>query len=190
MKKMKLAGAVLASSVLLSACQTTTPASQAPVDPYPEWVMNPIIENGIAAASCVAIPGSNFSVAQKMATAEGRANLAFQIETKVKAMDKTYDRVTTTNAGVSDGGTFESVSKQVTQQTLNGARATKFAKVIDGGKNMMCALVTLSPESTNTLFNALVDSSEKNLSPDNEAVLKEQFLSYKAQQELEQEMSK
>jgi predicted component of type VI protein secretion system len=193
MKRTKLASIVLASSVLLAACQTTAPVAPqavAPVDPYPEWVMNPVIENGLAAASCVPIPGSNISVAQKMATANGRAQLSFQIETKVKAMDKTYDRVTTTNDGASTGGTFESVSKQVTQQNLNGARAVKFAKVVDDGKNLMCALVTLSPETTNTLFSALVQSSEKNLSPDNEAVLKEQFLSYKAQQELEQEMSK
>jgi len=125
-----------------------------------------------------------------MAVANGRANLAFQIETKVKAMDKTYDRVTTTNEGASTGGTFESVSKQVTQQNLNGARAVKYAKVDDDGKKMMCSLVTLSPAATNTLFDALIDSSERNLSPDNESVLKEQFLSYKAQQELEQEMSK
>lgn len=193
MKKMKLASIVIASSVLLAACQTTAPVAPltvAPVDPYPEWVMSPIIENGLAAASCVPIPGSNISAAQKMAVANGRSNLAFQIETKVKAMDKTYDRVATTNDGASTGGTFESVSKQVTQQNLSGARAVKYAKVIDEGKKMMCALVTLSPETTNILFSALVKSSEKNLSPDNEAVLKEQFLSYKAQQELEQEMSK
>ena len=101
-------------------------------------------------------------------------------------MDKTYDRTTTTNQGSSSGGTFESVSKQVTQQNLSGARAVKFERVIDDGKKMMCVFVTLSPESTNALFQGLVKAAEVNLSPDNEAVLKEQFMAYKAQQELDQ----
>lgn len=192
MKAIKLASMALAAGVLMTACGGTPTKEEAPAkaDPYPDWVYNPVIENGIAAASCVPIPGANISVAQKQATANGRANLAFQIETKVKAMDKTYDRVTTTNAGSSTGGTFESVSKQVTQQNLSGARAVKFQKVDDEGKRMMCAFVTLSPESTNNLFKGLVKAADANLSPDNESVLKEQFLAYKAQQELEQEMAK
>jgi hypothetical protein len=111
-----------------------------------------------------------------------------QIDTKVKAMDKTYDRVTNTNEGASTGGTFESVSKQVAQQNLAGSRAVKFERVVDGQVKLMCALVTLSPESTNNLFKGLVKASEVNLSPDNESVLKEQFLAFKAQQELEEEM--
>lgn len=189
MKKITLILAV-AGGLLLSACGSTPiqPQVTAVADPYPEWFYNPIIENGIAAASCVPIPGYNISVAQKQATANGRANLAMQIDTKVKAMDKTYDRVTNTNEGASTGGTFESVSKQVAQQNLAGSRAVKFERVVDGDVKLMCALVTLSPESTNNLFKGLVKASEVNLSSDNEAVLKEQFLAYKAQQDLDKEM--
>lgn len=176
------------ASFLMTACGSSNPTQSQVVDPYPEWFYNPIIENGIAAASCVLIPGNNISVAQKQATANGRANLAMQIDTKVKAMDKTYDRVTNTNEGASTGGTFESVSKQVAQQNLSGSRAVKYMKVIDGDDKLMCALVTLSPDSTNNLFKDLVKASEANLSPENESVLKEQFLAYKAQQELEKEL--
>ena len=182
----------LAGSLLLTAC-SSAPTKQevsemaAQNDPYPEWFYNPVIENGIAAASCVPIPGANISVAQKQATANGRANLAMQIDTRVRAMDKTYDRVTNTNEGASIGGTFESVSKQVANQNLVGSRAVKFERVIDGDNKMMCALVTLNPESTNNLFKDLVKAAEVNLSSENESVLKEQFLAYKAQQELEKE---
>ncbi|WP_019528396.1 LPP20 family lipoprotein [Dasania marina] len=191
MKTLNLATLGLAASVLLTACGgSPTKEELAKADPYPAWFYNPTVENGIAAASCVPIPGSNVSVAQKQATANGRANLAFQIETKVKAMDKTYDRVTTTNAGSSTGGTFESVSKQVTQQSLSGSRAIKFERVLDDDKKMMCALVALTPEATNQLFKSLVKSAEVNLSPDHESVLKEQFMAYKAQQELDQELMK
>jgi hypothetical protein len=192
MKALKVGCMILAGSALLAACSSTPAkdeATAAAADPYPDWFYNPVIEDGIAVASCVPIPGSNVSVAQKQATANGRANLAFQIESKVKAMDKTYDRVTTTNEGASTGGTFESVSKQVTQQNLAGARAVKFARVDDDGEKMMCAFVTLSPESSNALFQGLISAAEVNLSPDNETVLKEQFLAHKTQEELEQEMT-
>ncbi|PCK05284.1 MAG: hypothetical protein COA42_18415 [Alteromonadaceae bacterium] len=190
MKVVQLASLALASSVLLTACAGSPPTKEvaAASDPYPEWFYNPIIENGFAAASCVPIPGVNVSVAQKQATANGRANLAMQIDVQVKAMDKTYDRVTTTNEGASNGGTFESVSKQVAKQNLSGARAVKFARIIDDGNRMMCAFVTLDPSSTSNLFKGLVEAASVNLSPDNEAVLKEQFLAYKAQNELEAEM--
>lgn len=191
MNILHLATISVAASVLLTACSSEpTKEELAAADPYPAWFYNPTVENGIAAASCVPIPGSNVSVAKKQATANGRANLAFQIDTKVKAMDKTYDRVTTTNAGSSTGGTFESVSKQVTQQSLSGSRAIEFERVMDGDKKMMCALVALNPEATNQLFKDLMQSAEVNLSPDNESVLKEQFLAYKAQQELDQELMK
>ena len=172
----------------LTACVSGNQTQTKLTDPYPEWFYNPIIEDGIAAASCVLIPGKNISVAQTQATANGRASIAMQIDTKVKAMDKTYDRVTNTNDGPSTGGTFESVSKQVAQQNLSGSRAIKYMKVIDGKDNLMCALVALSPESTNKLFKDLVKASKANLSPDNESVLMEQFLAYKAQQELELEL--
>ena len=191
MNLIKFASLTLVSSLLLGAC-SSQPEQQTEkaADPYPDWFYKPNIENGLAAASCVPIPGSNVSVAQKQATANGRANLAFQIEAKVKAMDKTYDRVTTTNQGSSTGGTFESVSKQVTEQSLAGSRTEKFERVIDDGKKMMCALVTLNPTATNDLFQNLIQSAEVNLAPDHEAVLKEQFMAYKAQQELEQELMK
>ena len=97
MKRINLASITLAASVLLTACGGTTPvkeevAAPAVVDPYPEWVYNPIIENGLAAASCVPIPSSNISVAKKQTVANARADIALQINVKVKAMDKTYDR--------------------------------------------------------------------------------------------------
>ena len=181
----------LAGSLILIGCSGTPSKEEITKnDPYPKWFYSPVNQNGLAAASCVPIPGINLSVAKKQATANGRADLAMQIETKVKAMDKSYDRVTNTNEGASTGGTFESVSKQVANQNLAGSRAQKFARVNDDGVEMMCAFVTLSPESTGSLFNGLIKAADVNLSPDNESVLREQFLAYKAQQELEKEIKK
>jgi len=193
MKIIKISSLIIAGSILLSACGGTTPTKQlveTSADPYPEWFYNPVIENGLAAASCVPIPGVNVSAAQKHATANGRSNLAFQIGSKVKAMSKAYERITSTNEGSSVGGNFEEVTKQVTSEHLTGARAVKFARVIDDNKKMLCALVTLNPETSNNLFTGILKATNTNLSPDSEAVLKEQFLAYKSEQQMDRELEK
>lgn len=186
-----LAFAFMASSLLLSGCATApekSASTRAADDPYPAWFYQPGIADGLGAASCVTIHQGNMSVAQKQATANGRAALAQQIESRVKAMDKTYDRVTESNEGASVGGSFESVSKQVTQQHLSGSRAVEFARVSDGDLKKLCAHVTLAPEQTNQLLDALVGQSELNLSPTNESIIREQFLAYKATQEMDAEI--
>ena len=192
MNLLKLAAYSISTGLLLTACSSAPEPEQQSqaVDPYPDWFYKPEVENGLAAASCVEIHSRNVSLAQKQATANGRANLAFLIETKVKAMDKTYDRVANTNVGSSSGGTFESVSKQVTEQSLSGTKAAKMLKVMDQEKPMMCALVTMEPNTVNSLFNHLIKKADINLSSDHEAVLREQFMAYKAQQELEAELAK
>jgi hypothetical protein len=165
-------------------------APQAPTSPYPDYVLNPVIENGLASAPCVPLPAGNIGAAQKHATANGRADIAMQIGAKVKAMDKTYDRIANTNEGASTGGTFESVSKQVTEQHLQGVRAVKFDPVTDGDKRLLCALITLSPEYTDSLFKGLVKQAGVNLAPDSESVLREQFMAWKAEKAMDEELGK
>lgn len=177
----KLVSALLGGSLLV-ACS----GNELKPNDYPEWVYSPTVEQGLAAADCVPIHNGNIALAMKQVTASGRMNIAQQIEVKVKAMDKTYDRVTTTNEGASTGGTFESVSKQVTQQTLSGVRAEKTERTVVDNKPYICSLVVLNPEATSGLIDDIMKASEANLSPNDKSVLKEQFLAYKAQEELEQ----
>ena len=100
-------------------------------------------------------------------------------------MDKTYKRKVKTASGVSTGGSFETVSKQVADEYLQGSRVIKIARVtIDNVKNL-CAQVAIDPNTTKKLFNAIVSSGDKNLNPQSEAVLYEEFKAYKAQEELD-----
>ena len=176
---------------LLSACAsnptTSTTAPAAPKAKLPSWVMMPIIENGIADTQCVRTT-ADFNILKNKATALARAELVKQIEIKVKAMDKTYQRLTDTNEGSSTGSTFESVSKQLANKTLSGSRATK-VDYIDFPDNTqkLCVMVTMSPELTESLFKGLVKESGQNISPRNEAVLYERFLAKKAGEEMEAE---
>lgn len=190
---MKINRLFIASSaaVLVAAC--SQPVKQAaPVDPYPSWYYSAseAVPNALSTASCVAIPAGNLEIARKKALVNGKADIAGQIETRVKAMDKAYDRMATTDEGDSVGGTFESVTKQVANQALSGVRAIKSARVTDAGKPYFCSLVSLDPTATKSLIDSLIRASGSNLSSANESVLREQFNAYKAQQELEGELNK
>ncbi len=96
----------------------------------PGWILNPNIEGGIAAAECSTWSG-DFSMDKAEATALARATLAKQIDTKVQAMDKTYQRRVRANDKTTTGTTFESVSKQLTEQTLQGTVPKKIGYEID-----------------------------------------------------------
>ena len=186
----------ISTSVVLATlfgCAAQQPVTQQPApatSSLPSWVMNPVVENGIADTQCVlAKPGIGMNYLKNQATTLARAELAKQINVKVKAMDKTYQRLTDTTQGQEVGGTFESVSKQVAQQALSGSRAIQMDYVtMPGGEQNFCVMAALPPELTNTLFKELVSQSGAQLSPQNEGVLYEQFMAHKAQQELEKEL--
>ena len=186
--------AVAMSVLTLGACATQGGMQPAPAAPsnIPDWVMNPVIENGIADTQClIANPGTSMSTLKAAATASARAELAKQINVNVKAMDKTFQRLTGTNNGPSSGTSFESVSKQITQQALSGSRAIKmdYVTLPPDNKSNFCVMVGLSPEQTKTLFKDLVQQAgTTNLSPDNQAVLYERFLAKKAGDEMEAEL--
>ncbi len=153
----------------------------------PNWVLNPKIEGGIAAAECSKWTG-DISMDKAEATALARATLAKQIDTKVQAMDKTYKRKVSTEEGTSMGSTFESVSKQVAKQHLKGAHVQKVKKVKIDGKKQLCVLCVLDPQATEKLFKDIVKQSSADLDPQDERVLYEEFKAEKAQEELEEEM--
>lgn len=177
-----------AGTLFLAGC-TTQPQNEAPKVDLPMWVLNPTIEGGIASTECVVFTG-DIGIDKAEAIALGRAALAKQIEVKVKAMDKTYQRKVKTKDGVAAGGVFESVSKQVAQQHLQGARAIKMDLIEIGGKKQWCVMVALDPALTEKLFKNLVKESGANLDPQDEGALYEEFKAFKAQQELDAETDK
>ena len=187
---MKLTALItLITASLLVACASTEPAPESP-NKLPDWVMLPFVENGFADTQCVTNT-ADMNVLKNKAVALGRAEIAKQIDVSVKAMDKTYQNLTDTAQGSSSGSTFESVSKQVAQAQLKGSRAVRVEYVDFPDKTTkLCAMVTLSPELTKNFFDTLVSESDRQLSPTNEAVLYQQFLAKKAQDEMDFELDK
>ena len=175
---------------MLSACSSTqdNSASSSRVN-VPDWVLNPVVENGIAAADCIKYSGS-ISIDQKMAVANARLALAQQIETRIEGLDKTFANRVDANDKTTVGSTFSSVSKQLTKQTLRGSRVVK-ADIVDiAGKDYFCALTTLSPELTKTLFQDLVKETKQKIDPQDEQFLYQEFKAFKAEQDLEKEIKR
>ncbi|HKL77054.1 MAG TPA: hypothetical protein VJ985_01610, partial [Gammaproteobacteria bacterium] len=80
-------GAVLLAGALAAGCASSGGDKKAQSQ-LPSWVMNPVIEGGVAATECVKATGS-MSLDKSEAIANARATLVKQINVKVEAMDKT-----------------------------------------------------------------------------------------------------
>lgn len=188
MQYLKSAFALLVGSSLLYGCGSH------PEDPVgnlglPAWVLQPEVENGLAETACVPSSG-HISIDKQQATAMARSGIAKQIDIKVKAMDKVYNRRTDTSVGRDIGSNFEAVSKQVTERSLSGTKTTRVDIFPIERQQQLCAMVTLEPEKTRELFETVLADSGRQLDPQDEAVLYEEFRATKAQEELEKELSR
>jgi FlaG/FlaF family flagellin (archaellin) len=189
---MKFTQVIITAAVasLLSACGSTQKAeAPTPSSNIPQWVLNPVVEDGIAAADCVKSSG-NFSVDQKLAASNTRVALAQQISAKVQALEKNYQERIDSNEESTTGTTFTSVAKVLTDQTLTGSRVVKSDIVSIQGKDHYCSLMTLSPTSTKELFDALITQSKRRVNPQDEKFLYQEFKAAQAQEELDKTMSR
>jgi hypothetical protein len=176
--------------IILASCASApkeVPKAE-PTSTLPDWVANPTIEDGIASSECVPWSG-DMSLDRAEAVAKARADLTKQIEIKVKAMDKTYARKVKTAGGVTTGGTFETVSKQVANRNLNASQVNKVGMVDINGTQHLCAMVVFGREANKRIFEDLIKNSQvtQQISPQDESVLWEEFKAYKGHQELDRE---
>lgn len=189
MKAFKLT-LLAASTVLLAACSSTPAEKVEEVSKsrLPAWILMPTVEDGFADTQCVTAE-ADMNILKNKATALARAEIAKQIDIQVVTMDKTYQNLAETKEGTAVGSTFESVSKQISDRTLAGTRAVKvdYADFPDGTQKL-CVMVTLNPKQTKAYFDALVTESDRELSPQDNSVLYQEFKAQKAQEELALEL--
>lgn len=149
----------------------------------PEWIMKPTTEGGFAATECVRDSG-NLSLDRQIAVAKARAEVAKQLELRVAAMDKTYARMTEeTNAppgaekpsqARSLQTAFESVSKQVAEQTLTGLAPARVEYVELDDQRSLCAMVTVDRSQAREVYDDIVQASGRKVdAATNEALYKE-----------------
>ena len=189
MIQMKFAVSSLAMAALVLGGCASQQKEQTETPSIPDWVRKPVVEGGLAASECVNWSGK-WSLDKSEAVANARAALAKQIGTQVQAMDKTYNRRVKTESGTTTGGTFESGSKQVANEYLQGTRATKVEMVtMPGGQKNLCSMVSLDPKTTKKLFEEIVKQSGRDdqLDARDEEALYEEFKAQQFQKELDTE---
>jgi len=166
---------------LLTACgglsrKTTTVG----VGQIPEWVAQPQVEQGIAVTECV--PASNdFSMDRKEAVANARQSLAQQIRTKVRAMDKTYQRRVEAGDTSTSGSIFENVSKQLTEETLQGTDPEKIGYEKFNNQKQLCVMLSMGGNKMREFFKQLVERSDREIGPRDEEILYQEFKAEQAQ---------
>jgi hypothetical protein len=173
---------------LLAGCGSPSQKSTAGMGEIPKWVASPQVEQGIAVTECV--PASdNYSLDRKEAVANARASLAQQIQTKVQAMDKTYQRRIRADDKTTTGTTFESVSKQLTEQTLQGTVPKKMGYEMLNQQKHMCVMLTMGSGKMKEFFDRLMKQANAEVGPKDEEILYQEFKAKQAQEEMEQDLN-
>ena len=152
---------------LLAGCASNQP---------PEWIIKPTAAGGWAATECVKDSG-NLSLDRQIAVAKARAEIAKQIELRVAAMDKTYTRLSEeANQNVQDAkpttgeskqfqSAFESVSKQIAEQTLGGLTPSRVEYVELNEVRNLCAMIAVDRTAARQVYDTVVQASGEKLSP-------------------------
>ena len=191
MKSNVFKAAIVASAVLLFAgCaqDSSSSVAQAPTQiknkfaSAPAWVLTPNVEGGICAVGIAGATQAGMAFQRTQAMANGRDELARQLELKVNNMVKDFTQTT----GVGNASTVDrvssTVSKQVASQTLAGSKQ-KAMWVADDGE--VYVLMVMDP---NAVANATKEAVKTSLK--NDQALWQQFQSKKAQDELDAEVTK
>ncbi len=189
MKKILIAGAIVASLTACSSTQTVEEAQQfapctfpdAPTTEAPAWicdVMPTDLEAGAMGYAKKSIAG--MSVMRKVAINDARVQLAAQFQTDVnnmfkQAVESSVSTTTTEGAMENVMETFESVTKNVVTRSLSNSKLIVSQVSPTGG---LYVLVGMDKEAYQANINQVVDSASK------EENLWNQFNSEKAAEDL------
>lgn len=159
---MRNAGSVKATAALAAAVALAACSSQPP-----EWVINPKMEGGFAATECIPDSG-NLSLDRQIVIAKSRAEIAKQVELRVAAMDKTYTRLSEEESSAGELKTpkarslqtaFESVSKQIAEQTLSGLAPERVEYIEWDDRRQLCAMITLAKPKGREIFDRVMQTA-------------------------------
>lgn len=170
MKKTVLLLLAVAIGLALTGCMTPQPTAQQKPSELPDWYLNPPIpEDGYVGVGSARM--SSLDSSRRMAVARAREDLAFQINAVVQSAITDYAQ----EAGVDDNtqvvSFVETVSRQLTDTKLSGARPVNVDQSSDG---TVYAMVQLSQ-------NEILNGAEEAFQRNEDAA----FAEFKAQQALD-----
>ncbi len=127
-------------------------AVETPMGDIPQWVLNPVIEDGIAASGCVVLK-DDVLVASRQAQAQTMLAIAEQLEGDgeggVEAIDTSKE-----------DKSFSAITKQFTQQKLISVRQLKWAMVNIADQKHVCVLMGVSGIWSSSLYISQPDKSK------------------------------
>jgi len=179
-----LAGLIAAS---FTGCGEKTPAPAA-VDQFgckqesvaaPKWTCIPMVEGAYAGVGVAPKSAAGMAMMRRVALANGRSDLAQQIQTQVKDKVELFTRTTGVGSGETVDAVATAVTKQVAKVDLKGSKAVDVWNAPSGALYM---LVTVPSSQVNKEVQNAVKTSFKN---DN--ALWQQFQSKNALEGLEKE---
>ena len=184
---------VLISSLLaigLSACSSTAIKSQVSEctyfgthDPAPLWICGAPVEGvEVSAVGSAEVSGAGESFIKQMASTDARVQLAQMMQLHVANMIKQYAETTGAGKDETVDKVNTSVTKQITDQTLIGA---KIYKTQAGSNSRFYVLVGLDPASSQKIVEAAIKTSMNN-----EKALWQEFQASKAQDEMAADIAK
>jgi hypothetical protein len=141
----------------------------------PDWILNPQSSDGTLVASGCADRSDSLGLDRKIALAKARSNLAQQIKIKIQGVDKVYAKK------VNDGAAqnvFESVSEQITDNTLQNVKIDKIKTLTIDGKKQLCTLISMSKEQSKTMFRSIVKATSLAINAEEEEKLYNQFTEF------------
>ncbi len=147
----------------------------------PEWACgNAMMEGAITAVGSAPLSKLGQGFSRREAMANGRSNLAQQIQTLVKDKVETFTRSTGVGGAEVADKVSTQVSKQVAKVTLNGSKQMKFWQHPDNKE--LYVLMGVSENDLNKEIKDQVTSSYKN-----DEALWQQFQAKQALESLEKE---
>jgi len=161
-------------------------------DQIPDWVADPqaSVSDGLAATDCV--PASDqFSIDRSEAVALTRQAMASQISVAVEGMEETYQQQTRTGDGETvSGSTFQSVSRQLTDETLRGLRVSRTEYATINDRRHLCTMLVMGESSMRSLFDGIIEGSDRPIPGQDEAVLWEQFRHSQARDQMDEALER
>lgn len=180
MKSLKYIVSALALAFVLGGCGKQDVYVDPEFQGAPDWVTVPYVKGKIVEmGSAPKNSAGNFGFQRELAMANARNNLAKKLNVKVKTMLKTFSSQTSANGGTFDM-TAESVSKQITKQSLSGTYQHAAWTSKSGTLYVLMAIDTKSVAD-------LIDKSAKSSYKNDEAAY-QKFLAAKAQGELDKSL--
>lgn len=145
----------------------------------PKWTCVPTVEGAYAGVGITPKSAAGMGHMRTIAIANGRQDLAHQIQTQVKAKVETFTRTTGVGTGETVDAVATSVSKQIAKIDLSGSKA---ADVWTAPSGALYMLVTVPEATVNKEVKDKVKSSFKN-----DEALWQQFQSKNALEGLDKE---